>query len=73
MNEDIFKHGGFFDDDGNPIDPFATPAPGLCIICKTYSIDDPEENMLCAMNRWDQRNEKEFKCGVFEGIGTVEE
>lgn len=57
---------GFFDDDGNRIDPFAVPKPGLCLICKKNELDDPEEDMLCAMNRWDQKDEAEFECGMFE-------
>ncbi len=60
--------GGFFNDDGTPIDPDSVPVPGLCIICKKYQYDDPEENFLCMMNRNDQRNDPDFKCGVFEKI-----
>jgi hypothetical protein len=59
---------GFYDDDGNKIDPESLPVPGLCVICKKHQIDDWEENMLCTLNRLDQRNEENFKCGVFEKI-----
>ncbi|WP_372776548.1 hypothetical protein [Mangrovibacterium sp.] len=58
--------GGLFDDEGYPIDPESVPVPGLCVICKMYQIDDPEENLLCLMNRHDQRNDVHFKCGMFE-------
>lgn len=57
---------GFFNDDGTPIDPKTVPVPSLCIICKSYSIDDPEENFLCMLNRNDQRNDPDFICGAFE-------
>jgi hypothetical protein len=60
--------GGFFNDDGTPIDPASVPVPGLCIICKKYQDDDPEENILCMLNRNDQRNDPDFQCGVFEKI-----
>lgn len=60
--------GGFFNDDGTPFDPDSVPIPGLCIICKMYQNEDPEENFLCLMNRNDQRNEPNFKCGGFEKI-----
>ncbi len=62
------KINGFFDDDGNPIDPFAEPKLCLYLICKEKDNDDPGENMLCAMNRWDQREEAEFNCGGFKNI-----
>ena len=59
---------GFYDDDGNKIDPNSVPVPGLCIICKQYQSDDSEENLLCLMNRNDQRNERDFKCGAYEKL-----
>jgi hypothetical protein len=60
--------GGFFNDDGTRIDPESIPVPGLCIICKKHQYTDPEENFLCMMNRNDQRNDPDFKCGAFEKI-----
>lgn len=63
--EDI---NGFFNDDGTKIDPDSVPIPGLCVICRKYQIDDWDENLLCLMNRNDQRNDKDFKCGAFEKI-----
>jgi hypothetical protein len=60
--------GGFFNDDGTPFDPDSVPVPGLCIICKNYQNDDPEENFLCMMNRNDQRDKPDFQCGSFEKI-----
>jgi len=58
--------GGFFDDDGTPIKPESVPVPSLCVICKMFQVDDAEENLLCLMNRYDQRNDNDFKCGMFE-------
>lgn len=63
--EDI---NGFYDDDGNKIDLHSVPVPGLCIICENYQIDDWDENLLCLMNRNDQRNEADFKCGAFKKL-----
>lgn len=60
---------GFYDDDGNKIDPNSVPVPGLCLLCKSYDVTDPEENLLCMMNRFDQKNEDEFICGAFEAKG----
>lgn len=60
--------GGFFNDDGIPVDLDSIPIPGLCIICKSYHDEDQEENFLCLMNRNDQRNEPDFKCGAFRKI-----
>jgi hypothetical protein len=59
---------GFYDDNGNKIDPESLPVPGLCVICKKHQVDDWDENVLCTLNRLDQRNEDNFKCGVFEKI-----
>jgi hypothetical protein len=59
---------GFYDDDGNKIDPESLPVPGLCVICKKHQIDDWDENVLCTLNRLDQRNEADFNCGAFEKI-----
>lgn len=78
-NDDMFPFGdeednspykedinGFYDDDGNKIDLKTIPVPNLCVICRSYHIDDWDENLLCLMNRNDQRNKKEFVCGAFE-------
>ena len=59
---------GYYNDDGTKIDPESVPIPGLCIICKKYQSDDWEENMLCTLNRNDQRDEPDFKCGMFDKI-----
>ena len=57
---------GLFDDDGNPINPNLIPKPGLCLLC--IKDHDPDEEILCNLNRWDQHNETEFKCFAFEKI-----
>jgi hypothetical protein len=57
----------YFDDDGTEVDPDMYPKPGLCLICKKFN--DPSDEMLCNLNRLDQRNEREFKCGAYESIG----
>ena len=59
---------GFYNDDGTKIDPESVPVPNLCVICKSHLADDWEENMLCLLNRNDQRNDDDFKCGMFEKI-----
>jgi hypothetical protein len=61
---------GFYDDDGNAINPDLIPKPALCLVCRKNHIDDPIENILCAMNRHDQRNEDDFKCGAYEGLNV---
>jgi len=59
---------GLYNDDGTKIDPESVPIPGLCVICQKYLSDDWEENMLCTLNRNDQRDEPDFKCGAFKKI-----
>ncbi len=63
-----FIMGGFFNDDGSPVDLRSIPIPSLCIICKSYHDENAEENLLCMMNRNDQRNNPDFICGAFEKI-----
>jgi hypothetical protein len=55
---------GYYDDDGNEINPDFYPKPGLCLICQ--KLNDPHEQIPCTLNRIDQRYELEFKCGAFE-------
>ncbi len=62
MEDDI---SGIYDDDGTKIEPDTVPKPGLCLTCKK---DDEvgKEEMLCLLNRNDQRDEPDFKCGAYE-------
>ena len=56
----------FYDDDGTEVNPNLIPKPDLCLICKKQ--DDRKEEVLCALNRIDQRGDDEFKCFAFENI-----
>ena len=56
----------YFDDNGNELDPEVVPMPQMCTMCEKK--DDPDEEILCNLNRLDQRGEPEFKCGVFVGL-----
>ncbi len=57
------KDSGFFNDDGTEINPGLVPKPGLCLCCKKD--DDPNEEILCILNRADQQGEAEFKCFAY--------
>ncbi|NLU40538.1 MAG: hypothetical protein GXX78_16795 [Bacteroidales bacterium] len=59
---------GIYNDDGTRVDKESIPTPSLCMLCKSFYTEDAEENILCLLNRNDQRNETEFKCGAFEKI-----
>ncbi len=65
-NEEQPLFGGFYDDEGNNIKPLSIPVPGLCLLCKSHDNADTEENLLCIMNRYDQRSESNFICGAYE-------
>ena len=56
---------GYYDDDGNKINLDLFSKPGLCLICKKNDCPG-EEELLCNLNRLDQRNSKEFICHAFE-------
>jgi hypothetical protein len=62
MNEDIFSGGTYHDDDGTELNPDLYPKPSLCLTCDLNESDDPEDEVLCNLNRLDQRNKKEFLC-----------
>lgn len=62
------EYNGFYNDDGTKVDPETVPVPNLCVICKRHLDEDWEENLLCLMNRNDQRNSDDFQCGAFEKI-----
>jgi len=57
---------GLFEDDGTIVNPKAVPIPSLCILCRKYKTHDHEENLLCLMTRYDQRDSNDFNCDAFE-------
>lgn len=59
---------GFFNDDGTRIDPDTVPTPSLCMLCKSFYAGDAEEDILCLLNRNDQRDEPNFQCGAYDQI-----
>lgn len=61
----------YYDDDGNELDPTTIPIPKLCMSCEKK--DDPFEEILCNLNRLDQKDGKEFICYAYESIyGALE-
>jgi len=60
---DPTKIAGIFDDDGYEIIPELIKKPSLCLICAKD--DDPGEEMLCNLTRYDQRDDEEFNCYAF--------
>ena len=63
---DPTKIGGIFDDDGYEINTELIKKPGLCLTC--INDDDPKEEILCNMTRFNQKDEKEFKCFAYKKI-----
>lgn len=58
-----------FDDEGNAINPDLYPKPSLCLVCQKN--EDPAEKLLCDLNRVDQRNSPDFKCGAFDSLNPA--
>ena len=56
---------GLFDDDGIRINPELIPKPTLCMTCKNDDLGG-EQEILCLLNRHDQKDEKEFNCGAYQ-------
>jgi len=65
MEDRPFK---FFDDDGTELVPDLVPKPGLCLSCAKD--DDPAEEILCTLNRLDQRDEDDFCCFAYVAKGA---
>jgi len=57
---DPTKIAGFFDDDGFEINLNLIKKPSLCLTC--ISDDGNDGEMLCAMTRYDQKDDNEFMC-----------
>jgi hypothetical protein len=56
----------YYDDDGNELDPLMIAIPELCLKCEKK--EDPLETILCDLNRLDQKDEPDFKCGAFVSL-----
>jgi hypothetical protein len=56
--------GKLYFDDGTEYNPDLYPKPNLCLVCKKNA--DPNEEMLCILNRMDQLDNNDFKCFAFE-------
>ena len=53
----------YLDDDGNEINPELIGKPSLCITCTKD--DDPNELVLCNLNRMDQSQDEGFECFAY--------
>ena len=62
------KIAGFFDDDGYEINMDLIRKPSLCLTC--IKDDNPHEEMLCNMTRYDQKDGNEFKCFAYLNRNT---
>ena len=56
----------YYDDDGNELDPASVPMPPMCLMCEKK--DDFDEEILCNLNRLEQREFKNFKCEAFVSL-----
>lgn len=61
------KIAGFFDDDGYEVNLDLVKKPSLCLTCQNN--DDPAQEMLCNMTRFDQELEPGFTCGAYKKMG----
>ncbi len=57
---------GFYDDEGNKVNFNLIRKPALCVGCKKNN--NPNEELLSNMTRFDQRNKPEFVCYAFEAM-----
>lgn len=61
------KIAGFFNDEGYEINTDLIKKPSLCITC--INDDNPNEELLCNMTRYDQKDDNEFKCFAYRKRG----
>lgn len=55
---------GFFDDDGYEVNLDLVKKTSLCLTCKNN--DDPAQELLCNMTRFDQEGNEEFICHAYK-------
>ena len=55
---------GFFDDDGYEMNSDLAKKPGLCLTC--VHDDNSNEEPMCIMTRFDQKDEPEFICFAYK-------
>jgi len=61
---DITEINGIFDDNGNEINTTFIKKPSLCLTCQLD--ENPNEEMLCVMTRYDQKDDNKFNCFAFK-------
>ena len=61
---DVDGRPGYYDDDGNELNPDLVAKPSLCVSCAKDG--DLGEEMLCVLNRLGQQDEPDFECGAYE-------
>ena len=54
----------YYNDNGTEMNPNLHSLPNLCMSCKKK--DDPNEEILCNLNRLDQIGQADFKCFAYE-------
>jgi len=59
----------YYHDEGTELDLADVPMPRMCLLCEKKDL--PEEEILCNLNRLDQRDSSEFKCGAFVSLYGV--
>ena len=62
------KISGIFDDDGYEIRRDTIKMQPLCLTCVKNSSDDWEDDILCNLNRADNKNDSEFKCYSYKKL-----
>lgn len=53
----------FYRDDGSEINPELVSKPSLCVTCRKDN--DPNEEILCILNRADQEGVSKFICHAY--------
>lgn len=57
---------GYFDDDGYELNIDLIKTPAMCLICKNN--EDPNQEIMCNLNRLGQTEGEEFICVAFRKI-----
>ncbi len=60
------KIDGLFDDEGYEVNSELINKPALCITC--IHDNDPDQEPLCNLTRYDQSDAEEFKCHAYRKI-----
>lgn len=71
VSDDNDDFSGYYDDEGNKLNPDLVPKPSLCLLC--INDENPQEKVYCTLTRLDQVNElSDFICAAYQQKSQID-